>query len=366
MLIRAVGARLAASVPPDSVVARLGGDEFAFISVSRQPPDPTATLDRVFGAPFEIGGRTIEIGGSAGVATLEAGLGRDAVLRRADLALYRAKDMGRGVAVRFDEAIGAEAVRLDELETELRAAVEAGKIDVVFQPLVEAATNDMVGVEALARWTSPTRGAVGPDVFVAIAEKAGFVGALGMQVLDKALEEARAWPGLGVSVNVSPLQLRDPGFPGEVKETLDRRGFDPNLLTVEVTEGVLIANREQAARAFDALRAFGVRIALDDFGSGFASIGALREFKFDRMKIDRSLVWALERDDEASAVLDATIRLASAMRIAVTAEGVETETQARFVTASGCDNLQGYLFGKPVPASEVMARRFRFPLALSA
>jgi EAL domain-containing protein (putative c-di-GMP-specific phosphodiesterase class I) len=213
-------------------------------------------------------------------------------------------------------------------------------------------------VEALARWRSPTRGNVAPDVFIGVAEKAGLIDELGFHIMDTAIREAARWPGIGVAINISPLQLKNPYFVKQVEDLLKRASFAPDRLTIEVTEGVLISNPDQAKRAFDALRKIGVKIALDDFGCGYASIGALREFGFDRMKIDRSLVMALDHDDNAGAILQATIALANALDLPVTAEGIETEEQATAVRLSGCDELQGYLFSKPLSADELTQRYF--------
>lgn len=191
-----------------------------------------------------------------------------------------------------------------------------------------------------------------PEVFIPLAEKSGLIDALGAAILKASLLEARAWPGINLSVNVSPIQLCNPDFAPFVISTLNEPGFDPRRLTLEITEGVLMSNPDQARRAMDALKAIGVGFALDDFGCGYASIGALRQFGFDRMKVDRSLVWALE-EGQGEGILHATIALATALGIPVTAEGVENRYQAGVLTRAGCDLLQGYLIGKPVSADEI-------------
>ena len=360
-LITAVAERLLGGLPQAAVVARLGGDEFAVIggSVLGTGPRPLAnSILTALATPFMIDGRTIEIGGSVGWAEADVGTDSAELLRRADLALYRAKDLGRGMAVIYEPSLDEDAGKHAELEQELRHGLVAGTVRVVFQPLIDAASREVSGVEALARWTSPTRGPVSPSVFIAIAEKAGLIDKLGIHVLKTALREGSRWPGIGVSVNVSPLQLRNPYFCGQVAEALAQFSFEPSRLTIEVTESVFIANPEQAKRAFDGLRKLGVKVALDDFGCGYASIGTLREFGFDRMKIDRSLVLGIEKEENGSAVLQATVALANALHLPVTAEGIETEEQAAAVRLSGCDKLQGYLFSKPVTATEITARYF--------
>lgn len=367
-LIKAVAARLLADIPATAMVARLGGDEFAVIGESPTlHADSISLADRILStlaAPFVIDGRTIEIGGSIGWADvgIEA-IDSVELLRRADLALDRAKSVARGMAVIYEPSLDEDAGRYSELEQELRLGLVKGDIRVVFQPLVDASTHEINGVEALARWTSPTCGPVSPDVFIGVAEKAGLIDQLGFQVLKIAIREGMQWQKIGVAVNISPLQLRNPYFCRQIRDALAECRFDPRRLTVEVTEGVLISNPDQAKRAFDGLRQLGVKIALDDFGCGYASIGTLREFGFDSMKIDRSLVVGLDLEDNAGAVLQATVALATALRLPVTAEGVETKEQAIAAKVSGCDKLQGYLFSKPVPADEITSKYFRPSLA---
>ncbi|MCF3641057.1 EAL domain-containing protein [Rhizobium sp. TRM95111] len=360
-LIVAVARRLSDTLPDDVLLARLGGDEFAVVAGSgggdRTPPlgeQIQIALSRV----FEIGGRSIEIGASIGVAVSRADIDVGELIRRADIALYRAKDLGRGVTVHFETSFDEDTVRLAELESQLRETLSIGGLEVFFQPLVDAGSDQIRGVEALARWTTEAGQKIRPDVFIPLAERAGLIDQLGLQVLQTSLKAAAAWPGISLSVNVSPLQLKNPKFVSQVRDAIETAEFDPCRLTIELTEGVLISNPDQARRAIDGLKAAGVQIALDDFGSGFASIGTLRQFGFDRMKIDRSLIEALEHDANAGAVLQATIALANAFAIPVTAEGVETEEQAMMVRLSGCDALQGYLFSKPICAADLTARYF--------
>lgn len=362
-LIKAVAERLLACLPPSAVISRLGGDEFAVVyGIPAVNGSSDRAADRILvalSAPFIIGGRTIEIGGSVGTAEAENGsLSSTELLRRADLALYRAKDLGRGVSFDYQPSLDEDAVRSADLEQELRQALNTGAVRVAFQPLIDASSREVSGVEALARWTSPTRGNLAPEVFIRVAEKAGLIDQLGFEVLRTAVREGARWPGIGISVNISPIQLKNPYFAMQVGAILSDADFDPGRLTIEVTEGVLISNPDQAKRAFKALRELGLKIALDDFGCGYASIGTLREFGFDGMKIDRSLIVALDHDDRGGAVLQATIALANALHLPVTAEGIETEEQAAVVRLSGCDKLQGYLFSEPVSAEEITKRYF--------
>ncbi|MBB6219474.1 EAL domain-containing protein [Rhizobium leguminosarum] len=360
-LLRSVAARLVDHLPDGAIVARLGGDEFAVISRDQVLKDGAlaARILTSLSSPFVIGGRTIEISCSVGAANMsDPGTNAAELLRRADLALYRSKDMGRGRSMIYSPSLDEDAANTSDLEQELRHALASGQIRTVFQPLVDATTREIRGVEALARWKSATRGDVTPEVFISLAERAGLIDQLGFEVLRLSVREASRWPGVGVAVNVSPLQLRNPYFASQVGDILAQADFDPMRLTIEVTEGVLISNPDQAKRAFKTLRNMGIKIALDDFGCGYASIGALREFGFDRMKIDRSLIVALDHDDRDGAVLHATIALANALHLPVTAEGIETEEQAAAVRLSGCDELQGYLFSRPASADQITQAYF--------
>ncbi|WP_373414589.1 putative bifunctional diguanylate cyclase/phosphodiesterase [Ensifer aridi] len=359
-LIVAVAHRLRDALPNDAFAARLGGDEFAVVTVDELDaelvPSFGGRLQDALASLFEIDGRSIEIGCSIGVAVSEHGVVQTSeLMRRADIALYRAKDLGRGITIDFDDSFDVDALQQAELENELRATLLTGGISVMFQPLIDARSGAVTGVEALARWRKEDGVAIPPDIFIPLAERAGMIDLLGMQVLRTSLNAAAAWPALRLGVNISPLQLKNPRFVEQVEEATKAADFDPRRLIVEVTESVLISNPEQARRAIDGLKKIGVKVALDDFGSGYASIGSLRRFGFDRMKVDRSLVAALEVDQNAGAVLQATVALANALQIPVTAEGIETERQATVLRLSGCDELQGYLFSRPVSADEVTA-----------
>jgi diguanylate cyclase (GGDEF)-like protein len=357
-LIVAVARRLADTLPESATIARMGGDEFAVVTVEKPniPPahDVGHQIQIALATVFEIGGRTIEIGASVGVAISPSGeVETGELIRRADIALYRAKDLGRGVTIEFEYSFDDDTDRQANLEAQLRKTLTNCGIDVSFQPLVDARSGVICGVEALARWVTDGGDRIAPDVFIPLAERSGLIDLLGLQVLKKSLQAAAAWPDIGLAVNVSPLQLKNPRFVKQVTDALTSAGFDPGRLSIELTEGVLISNPDQARRAIDGLKAAGIKIALDDFGSGFASIGTLRQFGFDRMKVDRSLILALDHDQNAGAVLHATIALANALDIPVTAEGIETEAQARVLRLSGCDVLQGYLFSKPISAEQL-------------
>ncbi|MBB3612526.1 EAL domain-containing protein [Rhizobium sp. BK602] len=336
-----------------AAAARLGGDEFALVQVGFATREEVekAILD-LFMEPFKLDGRTIEAGASIGSAASAADIAPLELLRRADMALYRAKENGKGHAVAYNSALDQDRQRIAELEGELRNAIGSGIIEPAFQPLVSASTGMITGLEALARWPS-ARGNISPEIFIPLAEKSGLIDALGIHMLRRSIAHAKNWDGLTLSVNVSPIQLCNPDFGAQVIAVLEDFGFDPARLTLEITEGVLITNPDQARRSIDQLKNIGIRFALDDFGCGYASIGALRQFGFDRMKIDRSLVSGVEAAGNGADVLRATISLATALGIPVTAEGIETAEQAAVLRDAGCDQLQGYMVGKPVSADEI-------------
>lgn len=366
-LIATVAGRLQAGLPEGVFIARLGGDEFSIVIHGAERPGSVAedVLAAATGI-IHLGSRQIQVAGSVGHAYVSADrLDIGDLMRAADVALYHAKDLGRGRVVTFDGAL--DKIRRDTMvmEQHLRATLMGEGIEVRYQPLVGASDQKICGVEALARWTRSPLGTITPDVFIPVAERAGLIDELGLQVLRRAIAEIGRFEKVGLCVNVSPVQLQDHAFADKVAAIMRAAAFDPSRLTLEITEGVLINHPEQARQAIAALKALGVSVALDDFGSGFASIGALREFAFDRLKVDKSLVAMLAMDESAGPVLQATIALANAMDIAVTVEGIETELQARAARLYGCDVLQGYLFSRPLTNEELTARYFGPPLAIS-
>jgi diguanylate cyclase (GGDEF)-like protein len=357
-LIRGVSAGLARLVAPGVMLARIGGDEFAIAFIDR-PDGPEAgrlarSLLDFFSEPFAIGERVAVVGASIGIAVSRKGsvVGEE-LLRRADVAMYRAKHAGRGRAMHYETLMDDDRDERREMEDALRAAVARGEIDVVFQPIVNARTREICAVEALARWHRGGTVPVPPDVFIPLAEATGVIDALGPLVLRKACEAARDWPEIGISVNVSPAQFRNPYFPDHALGIITAAGVDPSRVTLEITEGYFIRNPGRAKLVMDRLMAGGVRIALDDFGAGFSSIGYLIRFGFDRMKIDRSLIVAAEQSVKGGAMLQATVALAASFDMPVTAEGVETAEQAAFLHMCGCDQLQGYFFGKPMSGKAI-------------
>jgi EAL domain-containing protein (putative c-di-GMP-specific phosphodiesterase class I) len=243
------------------------------------------------------------------------------------------------------------------LDSELRAALAQNELEVHYQPLVDARTQDVVAVEALLRWRRADGKPVSPAVFIPVAEESGLINAIGLWVLRQACTDALPWDGLKLSINISAAQLRNTEFPVHLGQILEETGFPPERLELEITETCLVLDPVTAERTLDVIRAFGVNISLDDFGTGYASIGFLRQFRFEKLKIDRSLVTQAEDDAGSRAMMLSSITVARALNMDVTAEGVETEAQAALVRAAGCDQIQGWLFHRAMPAPQIDALR---------
>jgi diguanylate cyclase (GGDEF)-like protein len=355
-LIQAVGQRLGEMLGKDDTLARLGGDEFAIIHI--HPPGLTAVLDlsqriiEAVGKPFDIFGSEAFVGVSIGIATAE-GNEADAheLTRKADIALYEAKAGGRNRAVVFEESMNEFLQNRKTIEVELREALRRGdQLAVAFQPLF-GRDGQIVGAEALARWTHPRLGQISPAHFVPVAEATGLIGQLGGFVLWAACTMGAKWPGLTFAVNISPVQLRDATFPRSVFDLLQQTGMRPEDLELEITEGILLEEASDAAEALRLFRSAGIKIALDDFGTGYSSLNYLKRYPVDRIKIDRSFVSQLAPGNVSVAIVQAMVTLAHALHIEVTAEGVETHEQAKVLNDLGCNVYQGFLFSAPVTPS---------------
>jgi diguanylate cyclase (GGDEF)-like protein len=359
-LIREFCDRLSAIVRGGDLVARLGGDEFAVLCCGVAGLDHVELLaTRIIEAvrrPFNLSGVYMTVGVSIGVSSSgNAAANRSELMRKADVALYRAKADGRDCYRVFTPEMD-EAARINgEIEAELREALETGEgLEVHYQPQVSCITGAIVGLEALVRWRHPTRGMVLPMQFIAIAEESGLICQLGEWVLRQACLASRRWPELFMAVNFSPIQFRSPGFAATVIAIVDETGADPRRVEIEVTESVLLDDDDLVRDALAAMRAHGFRIALDDFGTGYSSLSYLRRFPVDKIKIDRSFVHQpLYQSADAAAIVTAVLTLGHAMGLTVTAEGVETPEQERFLSAAGCDMMQGYLFSPAVREEEI-------------
>ncbi|WP_374310086.1 putative bifunctional diguanylate cyclase/phosphodiesterase [Dongia sp.] len=358
-LLRQVALRLTNSIRADDTVARLGADEFALIQVGLSHPDgPAVMADRLvktLGEPFLICGHHIVIGTSIGIALYPSdGISGDELLRAADTALDRAKAAG-GATYRFFES--EMDLRLQErrrLERDLRQALNANQLELHYQPLVDCEHLTVLGCEALLRWRHPERGPISPAEFIPLAEECGLIMQLGDWVLRTACREAAGWPGDKiVAVNLSPIQFRQTDLAEQILAILAETGLAPNRLEIEITEGVLIEDTERTLAILKELKTAGIHISLDDFGTGFSSLSYLQRFPFDKIKIDRSFIWAMEQNPDSMAIVRAVIALGRSLRITVTAEGVETPTQLAWLQHEDCDQAQGYLLGKPMSRADI-------------
>jgi diguanylate cyclase len=360
-LILNVTQRLSRIMRGEDLVARLGGDEFAIITACESDSySLQAIAGRIINAvcaPYAISGHNIIIGASIGIAVIDRRVGDAAdILRYADMALYRAKNEGRNRACIYDAAMDADLSSRKLLEGDLLKAIQNNEIRAAYQPIVNSAGDNIVGVEALARWTHPVHGEIPPSRFIPIAEHSGLIIELGEYMLRRACFEARDWPKLTIAVNVSPLQFRRSDFVDVVERILAETKFDANRLELELTESTLLGNLETAELSMLRLKAIGVRFALDDFGTGYSSLLYLRRFPFDKLKIDSSFVRSIEKAPDAAAIVHAVVSLGRGLGMKVTAEGVETAEQHLFLRAAGVHSMQGYRFGKPGPPEEIDKR----------
>ena len=360
-LIQTVAARLVDCVGDNNVVARLGGDEFAVCIKDCTGTEQLAKVAEAalveLRAPFDVLGSVVHVGGSIGIAVCPAqGIDRTELLRKADIAMYRAKEGGRDGYRLFSPEMDESVVSRRVIEEDLRAALRSGEeLFVAYQPKFDASGARIVGLEALVRWRHPTRGELAPDAFIPVAEDCGLIDLIGNWVLGQACRVARDWPELSLAVNISPVQFRTPGVAQSIRSIVREAGIEPHRIELEVTEGILVEDDELVKVALQELRAAGFRIALDDFGTGYSSLSYLKKFKVDRIKIDKSFVKRLGQDPEAIAIVQAVIALGHAMALSVTAEGVETEEQGCLLQVAGCNELQGFLFSRALMESELHA-----------
>jgi diguanylate cyclase (GGDEF)-like protein/PAS domain S-box-containing protein len=353
-VLRAVAKRLVDEVGSEGHVGRMGGDEFAIVIPDAQGRKVVEQLaDRIIRSikePYMIDQTEIRIGVSIGCSFGPIdGATVDDLILKADLALYQAKDAGRGCARYFSSELQSEQEDRVRLESDLRAGLGAKQFHLVFQPLINAKTQKLVGFEALIRWNHPQRGNVPPNVFIGVAEDSGLMPAIGEWVIDEACRAAATWPEpITVALNVSPKQIL-PGLPNLVSEALARHRLPGNRMELEVTEGVFLGDNGSTLDVLKRLRALGIGIALDDFGTGYSSIGYLNKAIFHKLKIDGSFVREAGTRPENVAIIQSIVQLAKSFRMNVTAEGVETAEDFERMRDLGCDTIQGYLFGRPLP-----------------
>lgn len=360
-LLRAGARRLQAAVRDGDLVARMAGEEFAVLQTEVGEPGHVAALASrlvdLLGRPYLIGGETVVVAPRIGFAIAPAdGAEAPLLLRRAAMARHETPADGDGGWRRFSPEMDTRWQETRAIEAALRLAAAEEQFELHFQPQVALPAGRLTGFEALIRWRHPMRGLLSPAQFLPVAERLGLMRRIGGWVLREACHAAASWPdGLRVAVNISPCQFEDGALPATVATALDESGLPAHRLELEVTETVLLASGDAALGQLQTLRDRGVGIAMDDFGTGHSSLTQLRVFPFDRLKIDRSFVKDLPAGDDAMAIMRAVTGLGRSLGIAVTAEGVETEAQLRALLTEGCDAAQGYLFGQPVPVSEVPA-----------
>jgi diguanylate cyclase (GGDEF)-like protein len=360
-LMRQVAQRLRDLITEVDTGARIGGDEFAVVQRNiRDVAEAISLSQRIVAAmekPFDLKGQEAQIGASVGISVVSESSGdAEDMLREADVALYEAKTSGRGRYQLFAGELDLAVQERRAIELDLRAALNGGSgLELVYQPIYSRDGNTMQGAEALVRWNNPRLGRLSPAIFIPLAEERGLIDALGFWVLRQACSFAAGSSVPWVAVNVSPLQFRNERFAEQVFRVLEETGLPPRRLEIEITEGLLLQNSPAVQATLNHLRAAGVRVALDDFGTGYSSISYLRTHGVDKLKIDQSFVAKLGKDSEIDNIVRCIIGLASAMRMKVTAEGVETEDQAQTLRAMGCDQLQGFLLARPMTPEHINA-----------
>jgi len=359
-LLKQVADRLREVAGEKDFCARLGGDEFAIIHVSKDALNTAVQLAEkiiaTLSGAHDLDASQVFIGASVGIATLSVGdKDTSVLLRRADLAMYRAKAEGRGTYRLFEPEMAVLAELRRKFETDMREATENGAFELYYQPIVDLKSGKVMGLEALMRWSHGTRGSVSPAEFIPLAEETGLIVQLGEWAIRRACADAAKWPGnLRVAVNLSPVQFRDTNLPTVVVDALSSSGLPANRLELEITEGVMLGNNMQNVLTLEKLRDLGVRISIDDFGTGFSGLGYLRAFPFDRVKLDQSFVREMDSNLESMAIIRASIGLGSNLGMCITAEGVESLDQCDELLKEGCTEVQGFLFGQARPNSDVV------------
>lgn len=357
-LLKEVASRIQRSVRTGDVVARLGGDEFAVLLEGLNGPLEVETMANsllaLISQPYHIADRQLDITTSIGI-TMYPNDSADTqmLLKNADIAMYQAKENGRNNVTFFTERMHAELMEYHELERDIREALRLDEFHVVYQPKVNAHNRRLQGLEALLRWTSPTRGKVSPGTFIPVAEESGHIIPLGYWVLNQVCQTLKGWeekglPCVPVSVNVSARQFQQPDFHKRVAQIMAAHAVDPSLIEIELTEGLVMEDSEAAQMELLRLKRIGLRISIDDFGTGYSCLSYLRRFPIDVLKIDRSFVMEIGVSQDGESIIDAIISLARSLRLETVAEGVETTEQLDFLLDRGCHIVQGYLFGVPM------------------
>ncbi len=359
-LLRTVSAEIQRAMPPVSLTARLGGDEFACAFLF--DPQNDETVNRIaeqivsrLAQPFDADGAHAHISVSVGIARSEIECDSvESLMRRADIAMYAAKNSGRNRYCWFDTSMERDLQARNAVEAGLRTGIPKGEFVPYYEQQVDLATGRLHGFEVLARWESPAQGLISPDQFVPVAEETGLIAEMSMSVIRQAMEHSRDWdPSLSLSVNISPAQLKDPWLAQKLVKLIIETGFPANRLEVEITESSLFENLSLAQSIVGSLKNQGIKLALDDFGTGYSSLAHLRALPFDRIKIDRSFVSSINENPESAAIVNAITRLGDSLGLPVTAEGIEDEEIMQRLRVLGVHKGQGWYFGKPIPITQV-------------
>jgi EAL domain-containing protein (putative c-di-GMP-specific phosphodiesterase class I) len=344
-------------------VARQGGDEFVIVLTEQHDENEiiaiVSRLLEVISQPWQDNGQEYRISCSVGISCYpQDGADPDALLRCADAAMYKAKASGRSTYHFYTPELNQAISERLELENSLRHALERDEFRVYYQPRIDVASGRIIGAEALIRWDCPGKGLIPPDSFISIAEETGLIIPIGQWILQEACRQNSTWqraglPPISVSVNLSPIQFRHAGLVQSVADALQQANLHPAYLELELTESFVMHDAERINIAMQSLKALGVDIAVDDFGTGYSSLSYLKRFPVDRLKVDKSFVRDIDTDPDDAAIVRAIITLGHALGLKVVAEGVETRAHLEFLQQHGCDELQGYYFSRPVPATEM-------------
>jgi len=368
-VLRAVAERLTGCVRQVDVVARFGGDEFAVLIEGLTAEDQAGAVARkivdALAKPLVLAGRQYRPGASIGISTYPTD-GRDvlSLQKNADIAMYRAKEEGRGNFQFYSEQLNTHSIQRLEFESHLNGALNNREFVLYYQPKVELASGRIVGVEALIRWVSPQFGFVSPADFITIAEETGLIVPMGRWVVQTACVQNHAWqkgglPPLRIAVNISARQMADKGLVNFIVDTMTRTGLTAASLELEITESAVMSNQDHAEKVLNQLKALGFHLTMDDFGTGYSSLAYLKRFPFDSVKIDQSFVRGIPANRDDCAIVEAIVAMAHSLELKVVAEGVETQEQSEFLRKLGCDLIQGYLFSKPIPSAEIVGLLYK-------
>ena len=368
-VLRAVAERISGCVRQVDLVARFGGDEFAVLIEGLTAEDQAGAVARkivdALAKPLLLAGRQYRPGASIGISTYPSD-GRDvlSLQKNADIAMYRAKEEGRGTFQFYSEQLNTHSIQRLEFESNLNGALNNREFVLYYQPKVELASGSIAGVEALIRWVSPQFGFVSPADFIAIAEETGLIVPIGRWVVQTACVQNRAWqkgglPPLRIAVNISARQMADKGLVNFIVDTMARTGLTAASLELEITESAVMSNQDHAEKVLNQLKALGIHLTMDDFGTGYSSLAYLKRFPFDSVKIDQSFIRGIPANQDDCAIVEAIIAMARSLELKVVAEGVETQEQSEFLHKLGCDQIQGYVFSKPVPSAEIVSLLYK-------